>query len=184
MNTPTQEHAVVRQVSLAVGASATHEARSGQSYEMFKDKPAFMPLEDAYSFLVDKAFEVRSAKRVKNDKHDPNDPDSTAYIIIEGAIITPVSNKKVDGGRVELDEDEVIARLDELTHDALLKRCKRQDGSEGMKQSNKKEELVKFLIQNKPKAVFGLGRGSENAPLEMDGKTLDNILDMSSQLSS
>jgi len=182
MNENTQEFATVRQTSLPIDGKATHEARSGKAYELSRDEPSFMPLEDAYSFLVDSAFEVRSAERKKNEDHDPNDPDSKAYIITEGDIITPVSNKKVDGGRVELDEDEVVAKLNELTQDAILKRCKRLSGSESLKKSTKKVDLITFLIENKPKATYGQGRGSENAPSEMDGAELNNLLDMSDNL--
>lgn len=177
-----QEFATVRQVSLPNGKTAMHEARSGENYTLSKDKPAFMPLEDAYSFLVDPAFEVRSATRTKNPDHDADDPNSQIYLYDEGAIITPVSTKKVEGGRVELDDDEVVAKLDELTQDALLKRCKRLDGSSGMTKGTKKDNLITFLIDNKPTNVVGLGRGSEGAPPEMDGKSLDGLIDMSSQL--
>ena len=178
----TPEFATVRQVSLPVGATSTHEARSGQSYTLRKDKPAFMPLEDGYSFLIDKAFEVRHAERVKNPDHDPNDPESVAFNIVEGDLIKPVSTKKVEGGRVDLDEDEVIAKLDELTQDALLKRCKRLDGSQDLSKRTKKEDLVTFLIENKPKPLYGRGRGSEGIEAEMDRTSLDGLIDLSANL--
>lgn len=178
MNT-NQEFATVRQVSLPMGATATHEARSGKSYTMSKDKPCYMPMEDAYTFLVDaKAFQVRSAVRTKNQEHDEADERSEAFIYNEGDIITAGSNKKVEDGRVNLDEDEIVAKLDELTNVALLKRCKRLDGSESMNKGTKKNDLIAFLVKNKPQAIVGQGRGSEGAPPEMPKESLDNLLEL------
>lgn len=173
-------YATVRQVTLPVGVKATHETRNGNSHTLQRDKPCLMTQEDAYTFLADpNAFLVKEANRVENPDHNPDDPESTPFIIQEGDVVTPVSTKTVEGGRVELDDDEVVAKLEELAAPALLKRCKRLKGSESFKASTAKKDLITFLINNKPSREAGVSRGSEGLTPELPKSTLDNVLDMS-----
>ena len=139
--------------------TAAHQARSGKVYTLSAIEPCLVPMEDAYTFLVDPAFEVR---------------DDT------GRIIKPPSTKKVEAGRVELDDDEVIANFDELTKQSLLKRCKALEGSEALTINSTKDAMIFFLVENKPKPQYGVARGSEGAPRDMSG--IENLVDLSSQL--
>ncbi len=154
--------AYVMQTSLPHGANATHQARSGASYELSSVNPCEMPLEDAYTFLVDSAFEVRDSR---------------------GRVIRPPSTKKVEGGRVDLAEDEVIAGLEELTKDALLKRCKRHEGSDDIKLSTSKNDMTAFLVAHaRVTAEVGQGRGSEHTVSEMGADDLDNLVDLTDRI--
>ncbi len=149
-----EQIATVRQTTLPPNVKATHEARSGQAYDLYSNKDCEMPLEDAYTFLIDKAFEVKGPG---------------------GEIIRPPSTKSA-AGRIELDDDEVIANLEELTNDALLKRCKRYDGSGGIRINTRKDEKIAFLIEQSSKVEYGTARGSENAPPEMSESDLDTLV--------
>jgi hypothetical protein len=154
--------AYVIQSSLVHDVTATHQARSGASYELSAQKPCEMPLEDAYTFLVDPAFEVRDSR---------------------GRVIRPPSTKKVEGGRVMLEENEVIAGLEELTKDALLKRCKRHEGSDGIKLSTSKDDMTSFLIAHaRVAAEIGQGRGSEGVVAEMGAEALDSLVDLTDRI--
>ena len=154
--------AYVTQLSLPHDTKATHQARSGTNYELSSQKPCEMPLEDAYTFLVDPAFEVRNSK---------------------GKVIRPPSTKKVEGGRVMLEDDEVIADLEELTKDAMLKRCKRHEGSDNIKIATSKNDMMEFLIAHaRNRDPAGQGRGSEGTVSEMAAGDLDNLVDLADRI--
>ncbi len=153
--------ATVLQVTLAHDEIAIHQARSGRSYELTSHKPCEMPLEDAYTFLVDPAFQVKDSR---------------------GKVIRPPSTKTVEGGRVMLENDEVIALLEELTKDALLKRCKAHNGSDFVKIATAKAEMMNFLIENASQDTVGQGRGSEGVAAEMSGSDLDGLIDLSGHI--
>lgn len=154
--------AYVMQLSLPHNAKAVHQARSGANYELSSQEPCEMPLEDAYTFLVDPAFEVRDSR---------------------GRIIRPPSTKKVEGGRVLLEDNEVIANLEELTKDAMLKRCKRHEGSDDIKISTSKDDMVAFLTAHaRIRNEAGQGRGSEGTVAEMAAGDLDNLVDLTDRI--
>jgi len=152
------EMATVIQKNLPPGAVANHQARSGRTYPITSDsnKPCEVPLEDAYTFLIDEAFEVRG-------------PD--------GKVITPPSNKKPDSGRLVLEEDEVVARLEELTQESLIKRAKRFAGSEVIKKTTAKDDIISFILANKPEVnVAVTGRSDGVVAPQMDRESLDSLL--------
>jgi len=153
--------ATVVQLSLAHDETAIHQARSGRSYELTSHKPCEMPLEDAYTFLVDPVFQVKDSR---------------------GKVIKATSNKKVEGGRVILEDNEVIELLEELTKDALLKRCKAHQGSDFIKIATAKAEMMNFLIENASNDTVGQGRGSEGVAAEMSGSDLDGLIDLSGHI--
>ncbi len=156
------DRAFVIQSTLPHDITATHQARSGASYELSAQSPCEMPLEDAYTFLIDPAFEVRDSR---------------------GRVIRPPSTKKVEGGRVSLAEDEVIAMIEELTKDALLKRCKRHEGSDDIKISTSKADMMDFLIAHaRVAAEVGQGRGSEGVVAEMGTEALDGLIDLTDRI--
>ena len=163
------EMATVLQTTLPVvddkGKPVTtlHRARSGQHYELSSRFPCEMPMEDAFTFLTDPAFEVRDAN---------------------GEIVTPTSTTEVEAGRVELAEDEVIAKFEELAAASLLKRCKKYVGSESFKPNTKKDTMIDFLITEnaRRKAQFGVARGSEQVIGEMDRAGLDKLVDLKDKL--
>ncbi len=154
--------AYVKQLTLPHDITAIHQARSGANYELSAQKSCEMPLEDAYTFLVDPAFEVRDSR---------------------GRVIRPPSTKKVEGGRVLLEDNEVIANLEELTKDAMLKRCKRHEGSDDIKIATSKDDMVAFLTAHaKISAETGQGRGSEGVVSEMSADDLDNLVDLTDKI--
>lgn len=154
--------AYVKQLTLPHDAKAVHQARSGANYELSSQQPCEMPLEDAYTFLVDPAFEVRDSR---------------------GRVIRPPSTKKVEGGRVMLEENEVIANLEELTKDAMLKRCKRFEGSDDIKIATSKDDMMSFLIAHaRIKNESGQGRGSEGTVAEMGVADLDSLVDLTDKI--
>ncbi len=154
--------AYVMQLTLPHKVKAVHQARSGANYELSSEEPCEMPLEDAYTFLVDPAFEVKDSR---------------------GRVIRPPSTKKVEGGRVMLEDNEVIANLEELTKDAMLKRCKRHEGSDDIKIATAKGDMMDFLIAHaRIKGEAGQGRGSEGTVAEMTAGDLDDLVDLTDRI--
>lgn len=133
------------------------EVISTKSYELFSDRPCEMPEEHALKFLRDKAFVVMDNR---------------------GKRVEPVEIKDITSAKMRLEDNEVIAKLEELTREALLKRAKVMPGSEDVKASDTKETLVSFLVRKaREKFKVGVSRGSENAVAEMPVDELDKLID-------
>lgn len=90
------------------------------------NKPTLLPFEKAIKFRQD-GFIVK----------DP------AGFQVEGP------NKKNDSVTDKLEKNEVIARLDELSLDALIVRAVMRPGGEKYSKSTSKKELIDFLLADK-----------------------------------
>lgn len=99
--------------------------------EMKYSKKTQLPYALAMKFLIDKSFHVT---------------DET------GKRIRPTA-KTPDGKAMQLEDNQVVAYLDELTQGALAERAAAAPGGEMFKGNSKKDEMIEFLIanrQNKP----------------------------------
>lgn len=146
--------AYVRQITLPLGKVATHEDRDGLSYALRSDTWLEMTAEQSYTFLIDPAFEVRNSA---------------------GEVITPVSTNTVEAGRIDLAADEVIANYNELTREALVKRCKKHPGSETYSNTTRRDVLTAFLVAVAETKTYGVGRGSEDVMGTLGDGTLDSM---------
>lgn len=86
-----------------------------------------LPFDAALKFLKEPAFIVIDPNT--GEKFDP----------------TPKAPEGVSSAALELAADEVIAKLDELTQEALFLRAKQLDGSDHLKKGTPKTELIAFL---------------------------------------
>lgn len=127
-----------------------------KSYALSADTPTNMPEDHARMFLTDSAFIVL------NDKGDH---------------ITPVIKREGGMGNFKLGENELIAEYDEISKEALFKRCKILAGSDNIKERlTPKEEMITFL-KGHGKNNIGRSRGSEGVIGEMNPAELDSLLD-------
>lgn len=133
----------VAQVTLLPDAKESHQTRTGSTVEL-TNQPTKMSEEEARTFLIDPvAFEVLDEKGNK--------------------VLAP--SQKTDAS-VQLDPDEVIAKLHELTAEALFNRCLRIPGLE-VKKNAKKDVLIDALL-SAPKAQASVARGSEGIAPEIN----------------
>lgn len=136
----------VKQITLKPGASASHETRTGSTVILSSDSYTEMSEDEARTFLIDPtAFDVLDEK--------------------DRPVLAP-SLKDPSKGQFTLDQDEVVAKLHELTQEALWNRCLRLPNHDGISKGSKKDVMIKALL-NKPKDI-GFGRGSEFAAAEMN----------------
>lgn len=157
-----QPQAMVYDTTARVGEPRSHEIVIGKHpdgapiirrYKLSSDVPTTMPLDHAMKFLVDKAFRVI-------------DPD--------GAIMTPVERITDADGPVRLKHDQVVAKYEDLNLMALLKHAKLLPGSEHLGTNSLPEEIVAFILANKPKRNIGVSRGSEGIQEDAEaGEILD-----------
>lgn len=127
-----------------------------KNYSLRSDEATLMPMGHAMQFLKDDAFGVYDAK---------------------GNRIEPVRDNNVKARNLGLATDEVVAVLDELTIDALYKRCRLHAGAEHIKKNTSKKTMVDFLIETAEESrTEGVSPGSEDKAAEMDGDTLDGMM--------
>lgn len=124
-----------------------------KAYLLSADKPTEMPEEHAMMFLKDPAFQVYDGE----------------------TLLKPLISKEGGLGGFQLGEDEVIATFDELSKEALYRRCKVMAGSVEITAKTKPEEMVAFL-KARAKPPVGKSRGSEGVVGEMDAAGLDKLL--------
>lgn len=107
-----------------------YEGRIAQvTFELGKPQP--LPLDIAIKFLKDEAFQVIDPGTGK--KYDP----------------TPKQPEAAGGASFQLAPDEIVAKLDELTQEALYIRVKQFPGTEEFKKGTPKEKLISFLARAK-----------------------------------
>ena len=129
-----------RRHEIPVKVTPQGEVLMTRTYILDAEKPCEMEQEHAMFFLKDDAFVVC----------DP-----------AGNHIKPVKARDGGMGGFELGENEVLAQYDELSKEALFKRCKILVGSEHIKETaTKKEDMIVFL-KSKAKPPVGVSRGSE-----------------------
>lgn len=106
-----------------------------------------MPFAHAVKFLKNKAFRVTDAS---------------------GKVYEPIAEAKPEArASLSIADDEVIARLDELTVESLAIRANALDGGEGFKKSSRKADIMAFLIERArqsrdPSARRAPGRGGDD----------------------
>lgn len=151
------DKARVHQVPIATHPE-TKEVLAVHDYSLFSNptQAVEMPEDHAMFFTKDSAFIVMD--------HDGNR-------------IEPVVVKDVGVGRIILDENELVAQYEELTQDALYKRCKVVAGSSDISKKTPKKDMITFLKQ--VSGAVGVSRGSEAVISEMDG--VENLLDVKPQ---
>jgi predicted peroxiredoxin len=164
MNTPETKQWTVLDLN-AKAAPRIHEIPiktddSGEvvitkSYTLNADTATAMDEEHAMFFLKDPAFIVCNEK---------------------GDRVEPVTKREGGTGGFELGADEVIASYEELSKEALFKRCKVIAGSEYIKETRTaKGDMIAFL-KARAKPTIGRSRGSEGVIGEADTKFLDTLL--------
>ena len=125
-------------------------------YKLSRSEPVEMSESHAMQFLKDDAFIVTDA---------------------DGKRLKTVSKKDVDVGNIVLEADEVVAKYDELTREALYARCKIIPGAEEIKAGSRKDAMVSFLIETEERRKStGAGRGSEDVISEM--ADVGSLIDM------
>lgn len=147
----TEEFFMVRDL-LATQGSRTHELVDYEDSTVSKrfnfagkDVPIKVPFKFAMCLLGKEGFELTNSK---------------------GEIIRPRKDQKdTVGQEVTLAVNEVIAKLDELTADALAERVIKVGGTKG-----KKEEMIAFLIASN-------GGPSDYAPLTGNSQVNDEAED-------
>ena len=115
-----------------LGCSPKHPVRthsimnpdgSEAEYKLTRTEPVEMPYLHGVKFLRDPAFHVADA---------------------EGNRLTPTPQAPAGPGPIQLEKDQVIARLDELTKHALAIRVAQAPGGHARKDAGK-EDLIEFL---------------------------------------
>ena len=129
-----------RKHEIPIKVDASGEVIMTRTYSIESEKPTLMDPEHAMFFLKDPAFIVT------ND---------------EGTQVKPVVQHDGGIGGFKLGDNEVIAQYDELSKEALFKRCKILVGAEHIKETRTpKEDMIAFLVA-KAKPPVGVSRGSE-----------------------
>ena len=124
-----------------------------KTYSLSAEVPTEMEEAHAMFFLRDPSFQVYQGE----------------------VLLKPLVVREGGLGGFKLNEGEVIATYDELSKDALYRRCKVLTGSEGITAKSKPEEMIAFILA-RAKPPVGLSRGSEGKVGELDASTLDNLL--------
>ncbi len=157
------ETAQVFDTTARVGEPRTHQIVVGKhpdgeplvkAYKLSSDVPTVMPLDHAMKFLVDKAFRVQR---------------------MDGTVIRPVDKPTDALANIRLEPDQVIARLDELSIDALLKRAKLLPDSQRFGANSAADDIIAFILAAQPKRDVGVSRGSEGVQEDPEA---GNILDI------
>jgi hypothetical protein len=145
-----------RHHEIPIKTGMSGEVLMTRTYKLESDKPLPMEPEHAMFFLKDPSFVVVNQA---------------------GEIVTPVPVNKEGGiGGFQLGENEVIASYDEVSKEALYKRCKIIPGSEHIKETRTpKEEMIAFL-KGKAKPPVGVSRGSEGLGVELDPRVIDSLV--------
>lgn len=117
-----RKHDVVTRVYKATDGSIANV--DTQTYELWRDKPTRMPQEHALKFLCDPAFKVLK-------------PD--------GVRVMPVPKPDPSKPLTQLEDDQLVVDISELSHEALVRRVMVLPGSEEMSVDAADADLVKFL---------------------------------------
>ena len=129
-----------RKHEIPIKVDASGEVLMTKTYILDAEVGMKMDPEHAMFFLKDPAFLVADA---------------------EGTQVKPVVQREGGIGGFRLGENEVIAQYDELSKEALFKRCKILVGADHIKETRTpKEEMIAFLVA-KDKPPVGVSRGSE-----------------------
>lgn len=119
----------------------------------FGKEPTRMPYAHGMKFLHIPSFEVRH---------------------LDGTLIPPLPNLAEQGnGVLALRASQVIAELDELSEEALVRRCNAISGGERMLVSNGKDSLVRFLL-NREIRKREAAASKEDAETDVGGATMSN----------
>lgn len=106
------------------------------TYVMSPGQPTSMPEAHAAKFLCDESFHVfDDAGRRVTSLRKPTDDEGEKGI--------------------QLADDEVIAKLDELGQEALLRRAHMQPGGEVFKKNARRDDLVEFLMEKRDPSAEG-----------------------------
>lgn len=137
---------------------ATKVVLAVKDVHLFGDpsKKLEMAEDDAMFFTKDPAFVVTDA---------------------DGKRIQPVVVADPNASKIILGENDIIVQYEELTQEALFKRCKIQAGSGSITKKTPKASMIGFLKETA--GVVGVSRGSEAVISEMEG--VEDLLDMTPQ---
>jgi hypothetical protein len=124
-----------------------------KTYALYSDKPCEMPMEHAMRFLVDGSFRVLSPT---------------------GKRIMPVAKLDVSKPISKLAEDEVVAKYDELSTEALYRRVKILPGSEGIEEIDR-DKMVAFMVTWR-RQLQGMSSGERELATMMAQGQLDGAL--------
>lgn len=125
-----------------------------KQYHLNAETPTPMSAEHAMFFLKDQGFTVFNSA---------------------GDEVSPVPVREGGTGGFQLGENEVIATYEELSKEALFKRCKILAGSDHIKETRTpKEDMIAFL-KERAKPPVGVSRGSEG--LEENAGLADKIIE-------
>lgn len=130
-----------------------HEIVPGQTYALFFNQPVVMPEAHARRFLKDASFEVRNPA---------------------GELLVPLSDAEQSRQvPASLDPDQVVAKLGELTREALTTRVALLPGAPKFNKATSREDLIEFIVAaNKSQKA----EAEEDLGLEtMSGKELDRV---------
>jgi len=101
------------------------------------------------------------------------------YEDAELTVLVPTTSKadttKI-GDNIKLETGQVVARLGELTTDALFARCCQYAGSENLGEDAEREDAINFLRDKYGIPVPG-AVSEDDLELEMDADEMDGILD-------
>lgn len=131
-----------------------HSPMEGVTYALTAKNPTPMPREHAVKFLSDSSFKVYNEYGV----HVPDLP-------------TAESLRAGQDRRITLAPNEVVAKLHELTDEAILTRCQRFPGGERLTKKTKRADLEEFLVdamQRRQKGIPDEKIGAD-AGLDDDG---------------
>lgn len=118
--------------------------RAQVTFELAKGACLNLPIDIALKFLKDEAFEVVDPDTGSKYDPTPKQPDAA-------------------GASFELGPDEVVAKLDELTREALFIRAKQLPGSDDLKPNSPKEKLVAFMAASSLRKKQPKGRDDIDA---------------------
>lgn len=152
-----RQHKIITAMHMA-DDGATVVIDDFQLYNLSSSIPCEMPEAHALQFLKDESFIVTDSNGVR---------------------IKPVIKKDTDVGKIVLEDDELIAKYDELTQESLYKRCKIIPGTEHIKKNTRKGDLIEHLMSHEAKRKnVGQSRGSEDS-LPENTNIADSLLDTS-----
>jgi hypothetical protein len=118
--------------------------------------PLRLPIDVALKFLKDEAFVVTDED---GNQYDP----------------TPKAPEAA-GAEFKLAPDEIVAKLDELTQEALYLRAKQLNGSDHIKKGTPKTELVAFLAAQRLTEAKAAGKAKDDLDVISPGATVGGAL--------
>lgn len=116
-----------------------HSPVEGATYSLNAKSPTPMPREHAVKFLSDASFQVFNEYGI----HVPDLP-------------TAESLRAGQDRKITLAPNEVVAKLHELTDEAILTRCQRFPGGERLTKKTKRPDLEEFLVDAMQRRAKGI----------------------------